>query len=798
VTVGSVSEFGGGTGFLVFRYNVDGSLDRTFGPNHDGQVLTAFTQPAAATAVAQESDGKILVAGYAAAAIDGSVDFALARYTTDGSLDTSFGTGGVVTTSFGSLSTGAMDVATSIAVDWAGRIVLGGYTGSRMTSNRIGDSSLDDFALARYTANGSLDRTFGTGGLVVTAFVGTAESIIDSVALDAKDRIVAAGYTFGGEDRNGFPARRFALARYTTSGSLDKTFGKGGEVTTNVVAGNDDTANAVVIQPDGKIVAAGWSFNSSTSTLYFALTRYTTGGSLDKAFGTGGTVVTNFGNNGASGIDALTLDTQGRIVAAGFTLPGFSHNPSNTTASFAVARYTSNGSLDNTFGAGGEVGTGFRSGAVSAQGIARGQNGQLVVVGGGAAPSGLGNGTPGDFSLARYNANGTLDKTFGNAGQVSTLTAPLNSTFDAFATEPDGKVIVVGGLSSGSDNSGILRLNKDGSLDTTFGSGGEVITQLSLAGATVVVVVQPDGKILVVTTSATFGNQASGYVSLLRFNANGSVDSSFGVDGETLSAALPGHVPQSTGSVTVAGVVVQPDGKIVVAAGTGSLDLVRFNKDGSLDTGFGSAHTGSIVTAFSETASSTLALQPDGKLVITGSVNGKLALTRFNADGSQDKTFGTAGVVHTSLAVIGVAGVVVQSGGKIVVGGTATTQKDFFVARFNTNGSLDKTFGTGGETLTNFGGNDRARGIVIDSAGRIVLAGTEANAITGTGIYVARYTSNGQLDSHFGTGGKLITSFAGAAVGMVLEPQGTLVVAGKSKPAPNTHAIALAEYTTGS
>jgi uncharacterized delta-60 repeat protein len=791
----AVGDIAGGADFIVTRYNADGSPDTSFGPNHDGKVLTAFAKPAVATAVALESDGKILVAGYTEAYSSAPGDFALARYNADGSLDTSFGTGGLVTTGFAIFGTNVGNVANCIVIDSTGRIVLGGYTTDPISTNSL-------FALARYTVNGTLDGTFGTGGEVVTQLSGSDYSGIDAAALDARGRIVIAGYSATGTDNTGNQATRFALARYNTNGSLDRTFGTGGEVITNIRTGNEDSANGLAIQPDGKIVAAGSTYDPNKSLRDFALVRYTTGGSLDKTFGIGGTVVTDFGDTGFSDINAVTLDAQGRIAVAGYTSPGYNHNPVayDSTPVFALARYTSSGNLDKTFGTGGEVGSGLPGGLESAKGIARGRNGQFLVVG--VRISHL-VGTYGDFALARYNANGSLDQSFGTLGQVSTpLTAPVNSNLNAIAAQPDGKLIVAASLLGPNGDVGILRLNKDGSLDTTFGNGGEVFAPLQHSYTTeqiASVFVQPDGKIVVVVYYEHSGNPGKGYVSLLRFDADGSVDSSFGTGGRTSLIELPRRQTYSGTDYAFAGAIVQPDGKIVFAAGNGNHDLFRLNKDGSLDTSFGPNHNGSVITEFSSPGTNALALEPEGKIVLTGTVNFDLALARYNADGSPDRTFGTAGVVHTSLTALGIAGMVLQSGGKIVVGGNGGTQGGFFLIRFNANGSPDKTFGTAGQVLTDFGANGTARNIVIDSAGRIALAGVDDYNEFNTVIYLARFNSNGQPDTHFAAGGRLMTYFPHPnppfpiypRVALTFEPQGPLVVAGNSPP---TGAIDVTEY----
>jgi uncharacterized delta-60 repeat protein len=807
VAVGTVgTDINAGNGFLVTRYNADGRPDASFGPHQDGQVLTYFNDPAVATSVALQSDGKIVVGGYTSTAEHASGDFAAVRYNEDGSLDTTFGTGGVITTSFGTLGIGALDVAKSIVIDSAGRIVLAGYTGASIETSLVGETSPSDFALVRYTAGGKLDTTFGTGGKVITSVGENSQCAINAVTLDAQGRIVVAGFNATGHDDKYNLARRFALARYSTNGNLDTTFGKGGEVTTNVVAGNDDDASGVVIQPNGKIVAAGWSYNPDTRAQLFALARYTVGGSLDTTFGKGGTVVTDLGGNHDSRINAVALDSLGRIVVTGLTLFSPSAGSPKSYASVVAARYKTNGGLDTSFGNGGEAITGLGGKAWLGQDIALAPNGQILVAGIGTVSVGYGFGM--DFVLERLNPSGKLDSTFGKGGLVSLpFNGGVNSTLDALAVGPDGKLVVVGDLPNEGENVGILRFNKNGVPDSTFGTGGQVLTRIDFLGSTDHVagnVVQPDGKIVVATVFGPAGFDAGGSVSLLRFNADGSVDTGFGVDGQIPLVPLPARQAAMAPSVTTAGIVVQPDGKILVAVGASSLDLVRFDRNGSLDTTFGANHTGSIVTVFPVGATSRLALKPNGRIMVTGSVNGDLGLARYNANGNLDRTFGTSGVVHTNIASIGVAGVITLPGGQVVVGGTLRAQDDFYLARFNANGSLDRTFGTDGQTVTDFGGNDTATSVVIDSAGGIVLAGFRSSMTVSIPIYVARYTSNGQLDTHFGSGGKLSTIFQqadpiSAGLTLVLEPRGRLVVAGTDNgPALGGSGITLTEYATGS
>jgi uncharacterized delta-60 repeat protein len=243
--------------FALVRYNTNGSLDGTFGSG--GKVTTAVVSlDDAAEALVVQSDNKIVAAGYADASA-GVGDFALVRYNTNGSLDTTFGGGtGKVTTPVGSYD----DAAFGLVVQPAdGKLVAAGYAANI--------DGVGDFALVRYNTNGTLDSTFGTGGKVITP-VGSDDDVALALVRQSSDgKFVAAGWSDPG---TGF--LDFALVRYNTNGSLDTTFGPAhtGKVTTSI-GSYEDVAGALVRQGDGKLVAAGYSDNASAAG-DFALVRY--------------------------------------------------------------------------------------------------------------------------------------------------------------------------------------------------------------------------------------------------------------------------------------------------------------------------------------------------------------------------------------------------------------------------------------------------------------------------------------------------------------------------------------------
>jgi uncharacterized delta-60 repeat protein len=375
---------------------------------------------------------------------------------------------------------------------------------------------------------GDLDRSFGTGGKVTTDFAGDQDTARALVVQGTK--LVAAGS--GTAVPGGLGA--FALARYNPDGSLDTTFGTGGQVTTDFPGGGD--ANALAVQADGKLVAAGVTGGD------FALARYNVDGSLDTTFGTGGTVTTDFAGN-VDIANALIVQADSKLVAAGST--------EFTAVDFAVARYNPDGTLDTSFGTGGQVVTDV-DGTDRAYALAL-QGGKLVA--GGLSFSAT-TGTIGDFGLVRYNVDGSLDTTFGTGGKVTTDFA--GRTDWAFALAVQGGKLVAAGRAGfeGNDDFGLVRYNVDGSLDTTFGTGGKVTTDFARSGGSF-----DEARALVVQGRTLV---AAGFVGpffdfgLARYRADGTLDRSFGSGGK-VTTDFAGQTDEAFG------LAVQADGRLVAA-----------------------------------------------------------------------------------------------------------------------------------------------------------------------------------------------------------------------------------------
>ena len=345
-----------------------------------------------AYAVVAQPDGKVVVAGQATTASEETV-VALARYTTKKKLDTTFGGDGLVTTAFGDAYANAVGIQSS-----GGIVIAGPY------------NSATDFALSRHSPDGTLDTTFGESGFVVTDFGGV--NVPRALAIQPDDKIVVVGdFT----DPTTY-VRHFALARYLPDGALDTSFGVGGKVVTAFGSITDQVAYAVALQSDGKIVVAG---GRTWWPVVGVVARYSVGGTLDTAFGNGGSII------GGTPANAVAIQDDGSIVVAGQT----------PAQGFRVARYTPSGEPDTTFGASGEVATDFPVYAV-ARSLAIQRDGKIVAAGRAGD----------DFAVARYRTDGALDARFGSAGTVVT-DFPGESPEEASSVALAGRdIVVVGGI----------------------------------------------------------------------------------------------------------------------------------------------------------------------------------------------------------------------------------------------------------------------------------------------------------------------------------------------------------------
>lgn len=388
-----------------------GDLDATFGG--DGVVTTDFTRRGdTGTAIAIQPDGKLVVAG-ASAWDSRDARFAIARYDTDGSLDTTFGADGRVSTDLGRHG----EQAWGVAVQSDGKIVAAGDA-------RLGSGN-SAFAVARYEADGTLDPTFGGGdGRVLTQFTRKDDGV-GGLALQPDGKILVSGGSRSDTRRS-----KLALARYESDGSPDTTFGGDGRVAIDL-SRREDYAAAVIVQPDGKIVVGG-----HTRWARFVLVRFSADGSLDETFGTDGKVATAMTSEN-SFIQALAVQSDMKIVAAGHAFSGPNHGM------FALGRYNPDGTLDDTFGGGdGKTLTDLTPYDDLGFGVALQADGKIAVAG----VAGACCDSP-RFAVVRYQVDGSLDPTFGAGGTVTTDIRGFDWS-RGIVVQDDGKIVVSGGAGS--------------------------------------------------------------------------------------------------------------------------------------------------------------------------------------------------------------------------------------------------------------------------------------------------------------------------------------------------------------
>ncbi len=369
-----------------------------------------------------------------------------------------------------------------------------------------------------------LDPAFGTQGRTSTERFGGDRS---AMALQPDGRIVMVGGTF----------TDFILARFDANGNLDPTFGDGGLVTTDMIPDQQEEALAVVVQPDGRIVVAGYSGFDAT----VALARYEPDGSLDATFGVDGRVTGQVSGR----VYAVTLQPDGAIVVAGEAAVADSDTD---YSDLLLARFLPDGTLDPTFGDNGRVSTDVGGGTNAARNIVLLQGGAVVVSG---EPYGEFPGSD-HTDLARYAADGRLDQGFGTDGVV---TLPGLRVGEGLALQGDGRLVLVGSaLDAGSARFAVMRLDVDGSPDPTFGTSGLVTTDVADQGdAALAVTVDPDGRMVVAGRSGDINTDFA----VARYLPDGSIDPSFADQGTlTVDFFLLPDIAES--------VALQPDGKIVL------------------------------------------------------------------------------------------------------------------------------------------------------------------------------------------------------------------------------------------
>jgi uncharacterized delta-60 repeat protein len=380
-------------------------------------------------------------------------------------------------------------------------------------------------------------------------------------------------------------------------------------------------------------------------------------------------------------------------------------------------------------------------------------------------------------------ADGDLDPTFGTDGKVVTDFNNSTDWLSRIAVQPDGKIVAIGDTHP-SHRGALARYNPDGTLDATFGDGGKVITVASARESASGLLLLPDGKIMI-SGSIGFPTEFDTSFALLRFNSDGSVDPTFG-NGGTVMTNINNDYDAAYA------LALQADGKIVAAGKRGiqfnpteqrkgNVALARYNPDGSLDTTFGNG--GKVVNDFGQGLESyaiDVVIQPDGRIIIAGESAYAFLVARYDSNGTLDTTFGNGGFREINFGNLSWdhgRDLLLQADGKIIVVGIAEINSpydSFAVARFNPDGSLDQSFGNGGKVVMVDEGDLEAG--VLQSDGKLIVLGDNSASFK-----LLRFNGDGSLDSSFGSEGIVTTTFGGSAAAgsnVVIQADGKLVAGG--------------------
>ena len=689
------------------------------------------------------------------------------------------------------------------------------FDGKIVTAVKAHNGLNNDMVMIRYLADGTLDQSFGVAGYVIKP-LGTSTDVLTDLVQQPDGKLLGGGYV---RTANG---TEFAVIRLNGDGSADSTFGHNGSLIFNFDS-SFGVAEAIALQGDGKILLAGVSGPD------WAVARLNSDGSFDTSFSDDGKLLIDFGQHAIA--KGLALQSDGKIVLAG-----------ELDNRIALVRLTADGTLDTSFNGNGKVLTQINADPATeddyATDVIQQQDGRLVVVGKSYNPALERN----EFAIIRYNSNGSLDSTFSDDGIV--VISPNYYNFNSYAyaesviQQTDGKLVIFGTNLVNNDDIGFIRLNTDGSFDSTFNDSGVMTTDLPLDNneRAVDIIQQADGKLLALAYSRGSPNKSA----LVRYNADGSFDNTFGTGGivytivPNVEDTAFGLTRLNNGQLLITGKTEDPDssvdsvvsllkidgdtglpdsgfgnrgrvtsqigntsalaydsvellnGKLLVAAQGGSdFGLVRYNSDGTIDDSCDG--DGIVTTDFSGNFDTpqALLLQSDGKVVVAGDGGSNdFAMARYNTDGSLDTSFDGDGLVVTDLSVPSyIDSIIEQSDGKLVVLGASgnTNQEKFTVARYLTDGSLDTSFDGDGLALFSTGTSRHIPSALLQqNDGKLLLAGYNDEGSYSTAI-IYRLNSDGTVDTSFADNGHAIVDISGddsVIRGLVQQPDGKLMLAG--------------------
>ncbi|HLY70360.1 MAG TPA: T9SS type A sorting domain-containing protein [Puia sp.] len=688
----------------------NGKTDSSYGKNGFSASLR-ISNPVAAV----QPDGKILIAG---TTLGNNEDFIIARLNGDGSLDKQFGNSGVTITDAGSDA----DILSAVSLLPNGQIIAGGQTVRNNTN---------DFALVRYTSTGKVDASFGQNGIVITSLGGSSN--VTTLAIQPDSKILAAGNFNNG-------TTFFAAVRYKTNGALDTSFNHNGFAMAS--PGNSASVTSMALS-SGKIIVGGYSYDP-TGNSQFNILQLTSSGAIDSSFGNYGWTYSNFAGPYQT-LTSLHINANGRILTGGYA------ESTGGTTQFALARFLPNGNPDSSFGTYGQVLTSLTDSTQDYSTCIFLQTNGEILLGGYAVP----NDNNEEFGLARYQSNGSIDSSFASNGILLGTYPDQSYYYSNILVQPDGRLIVFGNVYEAYNTfqSYLWRYTANGAIDPNYGQNGRAST---IAGSNFAVM-QSDGKV-VIAGSETINYTDSIQVS--RYLTNGNLDPSYGTLGIERVLLQPYYVEfptavaiQSDNKTIVAG---WQENFLGDANGLNGI-ITRFNSNGTVDSGFGVSGLTNFNVGFLGIAE-YLSIQPNGKILLTGyyetpSYQFFAFLMRLKSNGNIDSSFGQNGVITFNVgAETFPQGLFSLSNGKILLGNFSTSDYvnyNVYVTRLNANGTTDSSYGSNG-SIGISGGL-----LFLEPDQKLLVSSGVLDGQDNGEFLLNRYLTNGNPDLTFGKKGTL-------------------------------------------
>jgi uncharacterized delta-60 repeat protein len=692
---------------VVSQRLANGKTDSTYGKN-GFSVSLRISNPVAAI----QPNGKILVAGTTSGTNE---DFIVARVNSDGSIDKQFGNSGVTITDAGSDA----DILSAVALLPNGQIIAGGQTVR---------NSANDFALIRYTSAGKVDPSFGQNGIVVTNVGGSSN--VTSIAIQPDNKILAAGNFTNG-------TTYFVAARYKTNGALDTSFNHNGFVMAS--PGNSASATSVALS-SGKIIVGGYSYDPAGNS-QFNILQFITSGVIDSSFGTYGWAYSNFGGPDQT-LTSLHITSNGRILAGGYA------EPTSGNTQFALAKFLPNGNPDSSFGTYGQVLTSLTDTTQDYSTCIFMQTNGEILLGGYTVPSDNNE----EFGLARYQGNGSIDSSFATNGVLLGTYPDQSYYYSNIFVQPDGKLVVFGDVYEAYNTFPyfLWRFTAKGAIDPSYGQNGRAST---IAGSSYAVM-QSDGKMVIA------GNKSINFtdsIQVSRYLTNGNPDPSYGTLGTQTILLQPYYVEfptavaiQSDNKTVVAGWQEN------IFGATNAL-ITRFTTNGTLDSSFGvNGLTNFDVGLFA--IAEYISVQPNGKILLTGyyetpSYQFFAFLMRLKSNGNIDSSFGQNGVITFNVGEETFPqGLFSLSNGKILLGNFSTpdfVNFNVYVTRLNANGATDSSYGSNGTIVIPSGL------LFLEPDQKLLVSSGVLDAQDNGEFLLNRYLTNGNPDLSFGKNGLL-------------------------------------------